>query len=354
MTKASNASRSPPLEPAAISLVLKADYNFTSSFASGHRFHPSKWIWDQATAVVSRTGLDSEAQVAPDRGQHRGIATRTSQRKEGIIMPTEISTEIQIWPIDKLILYARNPRKNDAAVDRMCASIVEFGFKIPCLVRSGGEVIDGHLRLKAARKLAITDIPVILCDEWTPTQVKAFRLMVNQSATWADWDDELLRTELADLQTLDYDLALTGFDTKELDDLLLNDTPEEDAVPLPPVNPVSCSGDLWLCGSHRVLCGDATDPEAVSRLLGDRKPRLMVCDPPYGISLDSEWRDRAGLNTRGRAEPSYLKKRTKGHTDHDFRRHASRLVRGIRAGPKPRCSVCLARVGLHQGGSQWP
>ena len=230
-------------------------------------------------------------------------------------MPTEISTEIQIWPIDKLILYARNPRKNDAAVDRMCASIVEFGFKIPCLVRSGGEVIDGHLRLKAARKLAITDIPVILCDEWTPAQVKAFRIMVNRSATWADWDDELLRTELADLQTLDYDLALTGFDTKELDDLLLNDTPEEDAVPLPPVNPVSCSGDLWLCGSHRVLCGDATDPEAVSRLLGDRKPRLMVCDPPYGISLDSEWRDRAGLNTRGRAEPSYLKKRTKGHTE---------------------------------------
>ena len=124
-----------------------------------------------------------------------------------------------------------------------------------------------------------------------------------------------MATELADLQTLDYDLGLTGFDTKELDDLLLNDAPEEDAVLPPPVNPVSCSGDLWLCGSHRVLCGDATEPETVSRLLGDHKPRLMVCDPPYGISLDSEWRDRAGLNTRGRAEPSYLRKRTKGHTE---------------------------------------
>ena len=96
--------------------------------------------------------------------------------------------EIQIWSIDKLIFYARNPRKNDVAVDRMCASIREFGFKIPCLVRSDGEVIDGHLRLKAARKLGITDIPVILCDEWTPAQVKAFRLLVNRSATWADWD----------------------------------------------------------------------------------------------------------------------------------------------------------------------
>src|ERR1017187_5155297 len=85
---------------------------------------------------------------------------------------------METWSIDRLIPYARNPRKNDRAVDRMCGSIREFGFKIPCLIRSDGEVIDGHLRLKAARKLGITDIPVILCDEWTPAQVKAFRLLV--------------------------------------------------------------------------------------------------------------------------------------------------------------------------------
>ena len=230
-------------------------------------------------------------------------------------MPTEIPMEIQIRQIDKLVLYARNPRKNDAAVDQMCGSIREFGFKIPCLVRGDGEVIDGHLRLKAARKLGMTDIPVILCDEWTPAQVKAFRIMVNRSATWADWDEELLKIELLDLQASDYDLALTGFDTKEIDDLILDDTPDEDAAPpLPPV-PVTKPGDLWLCGPHRVLCRDATDPEAVSRLLGEHKPFLMVTDPPYGIELDSEWRDRAGLNGRGPAEPSYLKHRSKGHRE---------------------------------------
>src|SRR5260370_432279 len=109
--------------------------------------------------------------------------------------------EIQIWPIDKLVLYVRNLRKNDAAVDLMCGSIREFGFKIPCLVRSDGEVIDGHLRLKAARKLEITEIPVILCDEWTPAQVKAFRLMVNRSATRADWADDLLPLEFPDRTT---------------------------------------------------------------------------------------------------------------------------------------------------------
>src|SRR4030088_822063 len=133
--------------------------------------------------------------------------------------------QIQIWPIDRLIFYTRNPRKNDAAVDRMCGSIREFGFKIPCLVRSDGEVVDGHLRLKAARKLAITEIPVILCDEWTPAQVKAFRLMVNRSVAWADWDEELLALELQEIQEADFDLSLTGFDPKELDDLLI---PAED------------------------------------------------------------------------------------------------------------------------------
>jgi DNA modification methylase len=214
-----------------------------------------------------------------------------------------------------MIAYARNPRKNDAAVDLMCGSLKEYGFKIPCLVRSDGEVIDGHLRLKAARKLGITDIPIILCDEWTPAQVKAFRLMVNRSATWADWDDELLKLELLDLETSDYDLALTGFDTTEIDALILNDVTEQDALPAVPINPVSCVGDLWLCGSHRVLCGDATDAESVSRLLGDQKPFLMVVDPPYGIELDSEWRDRAKRNKRGPAEPSYLKHRIKGHRE---------------------------------------
>ena len=223
------------------------------------------------------------------------------------------SIQIETWPIDRLIPYARNPRKNDAAVDRMCASIQEFGFKIPCLVRSDGEVVDGHLRLKAARKLGITEIPVILCDEWTPAQVKAFRLLVNRSVNWADWDEEALALELRELKELEFDLDLTGFDVPEIDEFLTLPPDEEEAgtPPLPEVA-TSRTGDLWLLGPHRVLCGDATSPEAVARLLGDCAPFLLVTDPPYGIELDSEWRDRAGLNGCGPAEPSYLK-RSEGH-----------------------------------------
>jgi ParB-like chromosome segregation protein Spo0J len=98
----------------------------------------------------------------------------------------------------------------------MCGSIHEFGFKIPCLVCSDGEVVDGHLRLKAAHKLGITEVPVIVCDEWTPAQVKA---LVNRSVTWADWDEELLALELQDIQEADSDLSLTGFDAGEIDSL---------------------------------------------------------------------------------------------------------------------------------------
>ena len=227
--------------------------------------------------------------------------------------------QIQLWPIDRFVPYIRHLRRNAAAVDRMCASIREFGFKVPCLVRGDGEVVDGDLRLKAARKLGLTEVPVILCDEWTLTQVKAFRLLVNRSAVWADWDKELLAVEFQELSEAYSDLSLTGFDPREIDDLLLlpNEDQRENAAPPLSSNPVSRPGDLWLCGRppHRILCADATSPDAVAHLLGKHKPILMVTDPPYGIELDSEWRDRAGLNGCGPAQPSYLKRRTEGHTE---------------------------------------
>ena len=177
--------------------------------------------------------------------------------------------QIQTWHLDRLIFYARNPRKNDAAVDRMCGSIRDFGFKCPVLARSDGEVVDGHLRLKAARKLGITEVPVILCDEWTPAQVKAFRLVVNRSVTWADWDEELLALELQELATTEFDLSLTGFDAGEIEELLLppDGGDQADIAPALPENPVSRLGDLWLCGKgrspHRVFCGDATQSRSV-------------------------------------------------------------------------------------------
>ena len=140
--------------------------------------------------------------------------------------------------------------------------------------------------------------------------------MVNRSVTWADWDEELLSLELQELNAADFDLSLTGFEPGEIDGLLaIPDEERANAAPPLPENPVSRVGDLWLCGKHQVLCGDATRAEDVARLLKERQPRLMVTDPPYGIELDSEWRDRAGLNGCGPAEASYMKHRTPGHTE---------------------------------------
>src|SRR5713101_6907850 len=147
-----------------------------------------------------------------------------SQEKE-----MSIDKTIEIWPVEKLVPYIRNPRRNDSAVARMVASLAEFGFKIPMLVRSDGEIIDGHLRLKAALKLGMTEVPIIRCDEWSPAQVKAFRLMINRSATWAEWDEALLALEFSELEELNFDLALTGFDPREIDMLVAGPGAEEDA-----------------------------------------------------------------------------------------------------------------------------
>lgn len=122
----------------------------------------------------------------------------------------------ETWPIDKLIEYARNPRKNDHAVDRVAAAIREFGFRVPVVAKSDGTVVDGHLRLKAAKKLGLTEVPVVLADDMTDLQIKAFRLSVNKMAELAEWDEELLAIELHELNAADFDMALLGFDADEL------------------------------------------------------------------------------------------------------------------------------------------
>jgi DNA modification methylase len=205
--------------------------------------------------------------------------------------------EVQTWPIDRLVFYARNPRKNDAVVDRMCSSIREYGFKVPVLARSDGEVVDGHLRIKAARKLRIDQIPVILCDEWTAAQVKAFRLMVNRSVSWASWDDELLALELQELSEADFNLSLTGFDDEELARLLVaSDAVEgltdEDAVPEVPDAPSSIVGNLWRLGPHVLLVGDATNEAHVRRLMNGAVADLVFTDPPYNVAYEGYTEDR--------------------------------------------------------------
>jgi ParB-like chromosome segregation protein Spo0J len=203
-----------------------------------------------------------------------------------------------------------------AAVAKVASSIREYGFRQPLVVDVHDVIVIGHLRLTAARSLGLEEVPVDVARDLTPAQIRGLRLADNRTNEESEWDEDLLGPELAELEALGFDLRLSGFDVHEPDKLLRDPLDEERAEHAPRLPDVATTrlGDLWLLGNHRVICGDATKAETVTRLLGEHKPTLLVTDPPYGIELDSEWRDRAGFNKHGPAEASYLKHRTEGHT----------------------------------------
>lgn len=210
-------------------------------------------------------------------------------------------------PIASLIPYAKNARTHsDAQVAQIAASIAEFGWTNPILVDGENGVIAGHGRLLAARQLGLAEVPVIELAHLTPNQRRAYIIADNQLAMQAGWNEELLGLELADLKAADYDLSLIGFDEDELDRLLgeAEDThgglTDDDATPELQEAAVSCLGDLWLLGDHRLLCGDATNADDVIRLLGGERPHLMVTDPPYGVEYNPGWRHDAGVNNTQR------------------------------------------------------
>jgi DNA modification methylase len=186
--------------------------------------------------------------------------------------------------------YENNPRRNEAAVDAVVASIREFGFRQPIVVDEAGVIIVGHTRYLAALKLSMQTVPVHVAVGLTPVQVKAYRLADNATAALSSWDDDKLLRELAQLQEMNFDLALTGFSSEELLRLLAPTATEgqtdPDDVPAPPDDPISRPGDLWVLGRHRLLCGDASKPEDVDRLLAGQKIQLVNTDPPYNVKVE--------------------------------------------------------------------
>ena len=198
--------------------------------------------------------------------------------------------KIDMWPIERLKPYEQNPRINDTAVDAVARSIQEFGFRQPIVVDEEGVIIAGHTRYKAAQKLGLETVPVHVAKGLTPAQVKAYRLADNRTGELAEWNFDLLPIELADLQGMDFDLDLIGFDQDELAQLLGTGVAEgltdPDQIPEPPDEPITQPGDLWLLGNHRLLCGDSSKPEDVDRLLDGAKIHLCNTDPPYNVKVE--------------------------------------------------------------------
>lgn len=199
--------------------------------------------------------------------------------------------QIEQWPITRLRPYEKNPRKNDHVVNRMTEVLKEFGFRVPVLAKSDGELIDGHLRYKAAMAMGLETVPVIVADDMTEAQIRAFRIMINRSATWADWDEDLLLQELRALQMADFDLSMTGFDDRELDQMLMDmvaGDKDPDDVPETPDDPVVRDGEIWLLGRHRLMCGDSTRLADCRRLLGDEQLDMVWTDPPYNVDYQGK------------------------------------------------------------------
>ena len=208
--------------------------------------------------------------------------------------------QVDYRAVAALIPFAKNPRTHsDAQVAEIAASIREFGWTNPILIGGASGIIAGHGRLLAARQLGMDTVPVIELAGLSEAQKRAYVIADNKLALNAGWDNDLLALELGELQGLGFDLTLTGFSEDELAGLLSIGTAgltDPDDVPPLPDHPVSRSGDLWLLGSHRLLCGDSTSADDVAWVLGSVKPHLMVTDPPYGVDYRPGWRAAAGVN----------------------------------------------------------
>lgn len=205
---------------------------------------------------------------------------------------------VELKPLSSITPYARNPRKNAAAVATVKASLKEYGWQQPIVVDPEGVIIVGHTRYAAALELGWKDAPVHVAGDLTPAQIKAYRLMDNKSHERAEWDMELLALELEDLKGLEFDLELTGFELEELAGLALaagGETTSGDTEPqIDRAEELRAqwgveTGQLWQLGDHRLLCGDSTKAEDVARVMHGEKADLLLTDPPYGMRLDTDF-----------------------------------------------------------------
>jgi len=234
------------------------------------------------------------------RGGQPRTLPRNSDRGVNVDWPAD---KVERWAVNRLIPFAKNARTHsDEQVAQIAASIREFGFSNPILVDEAGGVIAGHGRLSAARQLGLVDVPVMVAAGWSETQKRAYVLADNKLALNAGWDAEMLRLALGELSEAGFDLSLTGFGEDELAGILVDASgglTDPDEVPEPPVDPVSRPGDLWICGEHRVLCGDATVLGDVEKVLGGELADMCFCDAPYNVNYANSAKDKL----RGKNRP---------------------------------------------------
>ena len=216
------------------------------------------------------------------------------------------ASKIEMWQVADLAPYVKNARTHpQAQVNQIAASMERFGFTIPMLIAENGTIIAGHGRLLAAAQLGMAEVPVMVARGWSDEDRRIYTLADNRLAETSEWDPETLQIEWDELHALGLgdDLSMIGFSDEDLKDILPTAmlevtgglTDPDDVPEVDEAQPISRSGDIWVLGDHRIMCGSSTDAGTVARLLAGAKPHLMVTDPPYGVEYDPSWREKAGV-----------------------------------------------------------
>jgi len=265
------------------------------------------------------------------------------------VMPAPKFPQYKTVPTASLIPYARNARTHSPAqVDKIAASIREFGFLNPIITDGQSGIVAGHGRVMAAQKLGLDTLPTIDAAHLTEAQRRAYVLADNRMALDAGWDNDLLKIELQGLGEMDFDLTLTGFDLGEIAALTLDATEgltDPDDVPDVPAVPVTVLGDVWLLGRHRLMCGDSTSIDAVERLMDGARIDLVHTDPPYGIG------EKASVRT-SRETNSIAKSNSNLHEFNDETADAARDAFALCAAIKNTKTSLVGRKPLCARGSR--
>ena len=218
--------------------------------------------------------------------------------------------KIEIVDINTIKPYENNPRKlKDSAIEKVAKSIKEFGFRQPIVVDKEKIIVVGHTRYRASKKLGLTTVPITIADNLTPEQINAYRIADNRTNEEAEWDIELLKTELKDLQLKDFDLDLTAFDEDQLNNFLFEikeGLTDEDAVPETPEEPITKLGDIWKLGKHKLICGDSTKLDTYEKLCGETKVDLYLTDPPYNVSYVGKTKEKLTIQNDKQTDDEFI------------------------------------------------
>jgi len=218
--------------------------------------------------------------------------------------------KIEIVDISTIKPYENNPRKlTDSAIEKVAMSLKEYGFRQPIVVDKDNIIVAGHTRYRASKKLGLKNVPISVIDNLTPEQINAYRIADNRTAEESEWDNELLKMEIKELEAQDFKLDLLGFNEDQLNDLLFEEKQgltDEDEVPETPEEPISKLGDIWKLGNHRVMCGDSTKQESYEKLCGETKVDLYLTDPPYNVAYEGKTKDKLTIQNDKQTDDEFI------------------------------------------------